>query len=61
MSKLTDAQLKDRYNINLAAGLGSLSESSREQIKFQQRKRLERVRKIVEAGKEPTADDLRLK
>jgi hypothetical protein len=48
---LCDRALEDRFHIALPAGMSNLSWSTREQIKAQHKRRLQRIREVLKAGK----------
>lgn len=59
MQKFTRKYIEDKYSVALPAGLGNLSPSTAMIIRADQIRMIKRVRKILEAGGEPTAEDLR--
>lgn len=58
MQKYTKKYIEDKYNVALPAGLQNLSRCSVIAIKADQERMIERVRKILQAGGEPTEQDL---
>ena len=59
MQNFTKKYIEDTYGVALPAGLSNLTPSVAMVIRADHKRMIERVRKILEAGGEPTELDLR--
>ena len=57
---MCDRALEERFHIALAKGLNNLSWSTREQIKAQHKRRLQRIREAIKAGRPVTHKELEM-